>query len=56
MIVAMRAVGSMEVPRDKMVGVIAMGDHFVPATCPVLVCRIVAGTTMRRAAGVGIGT
>ena len=54
MIVAVRAVCPVEVPRDKVVGVIAVGDHFVAATCPMLVRRVMSGTTMRRGAGVGI--
>ena len=54
MIVAVRAVCTVEVPCDKMVGVVAMGDHFVAATCPMLVCRVMSGTTVRRSASVGI--
>ena len=54
MIVAVRTMGPVEVPRDEVVGVIAMGDHFVAATCPVLVRGVVRGATMRRGAGVGI--
>jgi len=53
-IVAVRAVGSVEVPRDKVVGVISMGDHFMAATCSMLVRCIVRSTTMRRGAHVGI--
>ena len=53
-IVAVRAVGSVEVPRDKVVGVISMGDHFMAATCSMLVRCIVRSTTMRRGARVGI--
>ena len=54
MIVAVRAVGAVQVSRDKVVGVIAMGDHFMPATCPVLVRGVVRCATMRRGAGLGI--
>ena len=54
MIVAVRAVGPVQVPSDKVVGVISMGDHFMAATCPMLVRCVVRRTTMRRAAGVGI--
>ena len=54
MVVAVRPVGAVEVSRDEVVGVIAMGDHFMAAACPVLVCCIVRLTTMRRGARVGI--
>jgi hypothetical protein len=53
-IVAVRAVGMVEVPRDNVVGVISMGDHFMATTCPMLVRRIVRSTAMRRGARVGI--
>jgi len=54
MVVAVRAVAVVEVARHEMVGVVAVGNHFVPATCPVLVRRIMSVTAMRRGAGVGI--
>lgn len=54
MIVAVAAVGVVEVPGDQMVGVVAVGNHFVAAACPMLVRRIVRSTTMRGGAGVGI--
>jgi len=46
--------GAVQVSRDKVVGVIAMWDHFMPATCPVLVRGVVRCATMRRGAGLGI--
>lgn len=44
----------MQVPGDEVVGVIAVGDHFMAATRPVLVRGVVRRATMRRGAGVGI--
>jgi len=53
-IVAVSAVRVMEVPGDEVIGVIAVRDHLVTATRPMLVPCIMSGTGMRGGAGVGI--
>lgn len=53
-IVAVSAVCVMEVPGDEVVGVIAVRDHLMAATRPMLVPCIMSGACMRRGAGVRI--
>jgi hypothetical protein len=55
-IVAMIAMGMMEMARDQVVEVIAVGNRLVTAAGAVNVARFVAAAVVSRSASVGIAT
>jgi hypothetical protein len=56
MVIAMVAMGMVQVPRYKVIDMITMRHGLVTTIRPMTMRRIVAGTVMSRCASVGIGS